>query len=122
MNKIKYALLGMAAAVFAGCADLSYNEASSRDEDWTYNSPLNGVKALVYDVYAQMPSEFKDYFYDGAMIASATDEAEYALAYSSIHKLLQRWLDAFQPLPRKLGQGLPAPSPRCTCTWSASTR
>ena len=48
MNKIKYALLGMAAAVFAGCADLSYNEASSRDEDWTYNSPLNGVKALMY--------------------------------------------------------------------------
>ena len=33
----------MAAAVFAGCADLNYNEASNRDEDWTYNSPLNGT-------------------------------------------------------------------------------
>ena len=60
MYKIKYVLLGIAATVAAGCADLNYNEASNRDEDWTYNSPVNGVKALVYDVYAQMPSEFKD--------------------------------------------------------------
>ena len=58
MNKIKIALLGIAAVTFASCADLNYNEASSRDEAWTYNSPINGVKALVYDVYAQMPSEF----------------------------------------------------------------
>ena len=77
----------MAAVAFAGCADLNYNEASNRDEDWTYNSPLNGVKALVYDVYAQMPSEFKDNSYgNGAMIASATDESEFALSFSPIHK------------------------------------
>ena len=87
MNKIKYTLLGMAVAVFAGCAGLDYNEASNRDEDWTYNSPLNGVKALVYDVYAQMPSEFKDNSYgNGALIASATDESEFALSFSPIHK------------------------------------
>lgn len=87
MNKITYALLGMAAVVFVGCADLDYNEASNRDEDWTYNSPLNGVKALVYDVYAQMPSEFKDDSYgNGALIASATDESEFALSFSPIHK------------------------------------
>ena len=40
MNKITYALLGMAAVVFVGCADLDYNEASNRDEDWTYNLSL----------------------------------------------------------------------------------
>ena len=79
--------LGIVAVAFAGCADLDYNEASNRDEDWTYNSPLNGVKALVYDVYAQMPSEFKDNSYgNGAMIASATDESEFALSFSPIHK------------------------------------
>ena len=110
MNKIKYALLGMAAAVFAGCADLSYNEASSRDEDWTYNSPLNGVKALVYDVYAQMPSEFKDYFYDGAMIASATDEAEYALAYSSIHNYYNGGWTPSNPFPENWDRAVWAPS------------
>lgn len=87
MNKIKYALIGLVAVAFAGCADLDYNEASSRDEEWTYNSPINGVKNLVYDVYAQMPSEFKDDLYgSGAMIASASDEAEFALSYSDIHK------------------------------------
>lgn len=69
-----------------GCADLNYHEGSSRDEEWTYNSPINGVKNLVFDVYAQMPSEFKDDIYgNGAMLASATDEAEFALSYSQIH-------------------------------------
>ena len=48
MNKIKYAFLGIVAVAFAGCADLDYNEASNRDEDWTYNSPLNGVKVLPF--------------------------------------------------------------------------
>lgn len=86
MNNIKYAFIGLAAVAMIGCADLDYNEASNRDEDWTYNSPINGVKNLVYDVYAQMPSEFKDNIYgSGALIASATDEAEFALSYSPIH-------------------------------------
>lgn len=87
MDKFKYALLGLTAIALTGCADLDYNEASSRDEEWTYNSPINGVKNLVYDVYAQMPSEFKDDIYgSGAMIASASDEAEFAMSYSQIHK------------------------------------
>lgn len=87
MNKLKYTLFSIVAIMtFTGCADLNYNEASSRDEDWTYNSPINGIKNLVYDVYAQMPSEFKDDIYgQGAMIASASDEAEFALSYSLIH-------------------------------------
>lgn len=87
MNKLKYVLMGLAAVTITSCADLGYNEASSRDEDWTYNSPINGVKALVYDVYAQVPSEFKDNIYgSGALIASATDEAEFAHSYSPIQK------------------------------------
>ena len=87
MKKIIYALATVAAAALAGCANLDYNEASNRDEAWTYNSPINGVKALVYDVYAQLPSEFKDDIYgNGAMLASATDEAQFALSLSPIHK------------------------------------
>ena len=87
MNKILYTFASVAAVVLTGCANLDYNEASNRDEDWTYNSPINGVKALVYDVYAQLPSEFKDDIYgNGAMTASATDEAEFALSLSPVHK------------------------------------
>lgn len=86
MKKLKYAFIGLTAMALTGCADLNYHEGSSRDEDWTYNSPINGVKNLVFDVYAQMPSEFKDDIYgNGAMLASATDEAEFALSYSQIH-------------------------------------
>lgn len=85
MKKLKYAFIGFAAIALTGCADLNYHEGSSRDEEWTYNSPINGVKNLVFDVYAQMPSEFKDDIYgNGAMLASATDEAEFALSYSQV--------------------------------------
>ena len=54
MKKLKYAFIGFAAIALTGCADLNYHEGSSRDEEWTYNSPINGVKNLVFDVYAQL--------------------------------------------------------------------
>lgn len=82
----------------AGCADLNYNEASSRDEEWTYNSPLNGIKNLVYDVYAQMPSDFKDDLYgNGALLASASDEAEFALSTSQIKNYYNGGWNASNP-------------------------
>ena len=43
MKKLKYAFIGFAAIALPGCADLNYHEGSSRDEEWTYNSPINGV-------------------------------------------------------------------------------
>lgn len=85
-NKIKYSILAMSALILASCADLGYNEANSRDEEWTYNSPLNGIKNLVYDVYAQVPSEMKQDLYGGAFMSSATDESDYVNSYSDIHK------------------------------------
>ena len=103
MNKIKFPFhfsLFTITLTLVSCADLSYNEASSRDEAWTYNSPINGVKALVYDVYAQMPSEFKDNLYgNGAMIASATDEAEFSLSVSPIHNYYNGGWNPSNPFP-----------------------
>ena len=114
MNKLKYVLMGLAAVTITSCADLGYNEASSRDEDWTYNSPINGVKALVYDVYAQVPSEFKDNIYgSGALIASATDEAEFAHSYSPIQKYYNGGWTPSYPFADT------APSRRYTCILSA---
>lgn len=84
MNKINIAVLALTALTFSACADLSYNESSTRDEEWTYDSPLQGVKNLVWDVYAQVPSELKSNE-SGAFLASATDEAEFANTLSSIH-------------------------------------
>jgi SusD family. len=71
---------------FFGCVDLDYNEVTVRDEEWVYNSPFAGIKNMVFDVYALTFSEFNPrYNYNGAIKASATDEAEFANSYSDIH-------------------------------------
>jgi hypothetical protein len=88
MNKKSYILTALAALLFTtACVDLDYTEANTRDEKWTYDSPIAGVKALVFDVYALMRQDNQMFYnYEGAMLASATDEAEFATSISSIHK------------------------------------
>ena len=41
-------------AILASCADLNYTEENTRDEDWTYEYFANGIKNMVFDVYAQL--------------------------------------------------------------------
>lgn len=69
----------------SACADLEYTEETTRDEDWTYEYYENGIKNLVFDVYAQIyNNEFaanSAYF-----LASATDEAQYALETGAANK------------------------------------
>lgn len=69
----------------SGCVDLDYNEVTVRDEEWIYGSPTNGIKNMVFDVYAQMFNEFS-INYNGAIKASATDEADFAQSLSDVHK------------------------------------
>ena len=83
--KIKNSILTVLFTLsFFGCVDLEYNEVSVRDEEWVYGSPINGIKNMVFDVYALTFSEFK-FNYSGAIKASATDEADFANSLSSIH-------------------------------------
>ncbi len=73
-------------AVFAlsSCVDLEYNEISLRDEEWTYEFFNDGVKNMIWDVYAQMYSnEFGDNSTN--FLAGATDEAQYALEIGAIN-------------------------------------
>ena len=69
---------------FTSCADLEYTEETTRDEAWTYEYYENGIKNLVFDVYAQVyNNEFaanSAYF-----LASATDEAQYALETGAVN-------------------------------------
>ena len=64
--------------------NLDYTEATNRNEEWTYNYFGDGIKNLVFDVYAQLyNNEFESnsaYF-----LAGATDEAQYALATGAIN-------------------------------------
>ena len=77
-------LLPLTTCLFTSCADLDYTEETTRDEAWTYEYYENGIKNLVFDVYAQVyNNEFaanSAYF-----LASATDEAQYALETGAIN-------------------------------------
>jgi len=85
MKRIRHIIAGLIALSSLGaCVDLDYNEITTNDEDWVYDSPLYGVEKLVFDVYAQLMNGFENN-YSGALLASATDEADFALQNSSIH-------------------------------------
>lgn len=85
MKRIRHIIVGLIALSSLGaCVDLNYNEITTNDEDWVYDSPLYGVEKLVFDVYAQLMNGFENN-YSGALLASATDEADFALQNSSIH-------------------------------------
>ncbi len=82
-----YKLLACAlptALAFSSCVDLEYSEENARDEKWTYEYFGEGIKGLVWGVYAQIyNNEFENnsaYFFAGA-----TDEAQYALENGAIN-------------------------------------
>ena len=85
-----------AGAILASCADLNYTEENTRDEDWTYEYFANGIKNMVFDVYAQLyNNEFESnsaYF-----LAGATDEAQYALETGAINNYVNGGWSAANP-------------------------
>ena len=70
--------------LFIACADLDYTEETTRDEAWTYEYYSDGIKNLVFDVYAKVYNNEFDansaYF-----LAGATDEAQYALETGAVN-------------------------------------
>lgn len=100
MKKLLYKSLIFSSILFsqASCVDLNYNEITTNDEEWVYDSPIYGVDRLVNDIYAQLMNGFENN-YNGALLASATDEADYALLNSDIHKFYNGGWTANNPLP-----------------------
>ena len=84
MKLDKICLFILACLIPASCADLNYTEENTRDEDWNYEYFGEGIKNMVFDVYAQVyTQEFESnssYF-----LAGATDEAMYALETGAIN-------------------------------------
>ncbi len=84
--KIKRIFLFALPTVFAlnSCVDLEYHEVSLRDEEWTYEFFNDGVKNMIWDVYAQM---YSDEFSNNStsFLAGATDEAQYALEIGAVN-------------------------------------
>ena len=89
----------LACVITASCVDLNYTEQNTRDEAWTYEYFENGIKNMVFDVYAQVyNNEFESnsaYF-----LAGATDEAQYALETGAINNYVNGGWSAANPYSR----------------------
>jgi len=66
-----------------GCVDLNYSEVQTNDKEWVYSMPTY-ISGLVSNIYAHVRYDLGQY--NGAMKASATDESDYAISTSDIHK------------------------------------
>ena len=84
MKLDKICLFVLACAMSYACADLNYTEENTRDEDWSYEYFGEGIKNMVFDVYAQVYNqEFESN--STSFLAGATDEAVYALETGAIN-------------------------------------
>lgn len=98
MKANKIFLFIIACAFAASCVDLNYTEQNTRDEEWTYEYFGEGIKNMVFDVYAQIyNNEFESnsaYF-----LAGATDEAQYSLEIGEINKYTNGGWSPANPFP-----------------------
>ena len=96
MKLDKICLFLLACVLPVSCADLNYSEVNTRDEAWTYEYFENGIKNMVFDVYAQLyDNEFESnsaYF-----LAGATDEAQYALETGAVNNYVNGGWSAANP-------------------------
>ncbi len=96
MKLDRICLFLLACVLPASCADLNYSEVNTRDEAWTYEYFENGIKNMVFDVYAQLyNNEFESnsaYF-----LAGATDEAQYALETGAVNNYINGGWSAANP-------------------------
>ena len=99
MKLDKICLFILACVTAASCVDLDYTEQNTRDEAWTYEYFENGIKNMVFDVYAQVyNNEFESnsaYF-----LAGATDEAQYALETGAVNNYINGGWSAANPYSR----------------------
>ena len=99
MKLDKICLFLLACVIPASCVDLNYTEQNTRDEAWTYEYFNEGIKNMVFDVYAQVyNNEFESnsaYF-----LAGATDEAQYALETGAVNNYVNGGWSAANPYSR----------------------
>ncbi len=98
--KLKKIFIYALPAVFSisSCVDLEYNEVTLRDEDWTYEFFNDGVKNMIWDVYAQMyNNELADN--STSFLAGATDEAQYALEIGAVNNYFNGGWSTANPIP-----------------------
>ena len=88
MKKYSFILSIIAAVILSGCADLKYNEVSQFDEEWIFHnqSEVNGLLAVSYGYVRHGLGDNFSAAMNGAMLASASDESDFAPSLSDIHR------------------------------------
>ena len=99
MKLYRIALFILAGVITASCVDLNYTEQNTRDEEWTYEYFAEGIKNMVFDVYAQV---YNDEFGSNSayFLAGATDEAQYALETGAVNNYVNGGWSAANPYSR----------------------
>ena len=99
MKLYRIALFILAGVITASCVDLNYTEQNTRDEEWTYEYFGEGIKNMVFDVYAQV---YNDEFGTNSayFLAGATDEAQYALETGAVNNYVNGGWSAANPYSR----------------------
>jgi hypothetical protein len=90
----KHILFLSGLAFLTSCVDLDYSEVKTDDQEMVY-SMATKVKSLVSNVYAHVDYDLGNL--KGAMKASATDEADYSISLSDIHKFYNGGWSAINP-------------------------
>ena len=97
MKLDKICLFTLACAMTVSCADLNYTEENTRDEEWSYEYYGEGIKNMVFDVYAQVYNqEFESN--STSFLAGATDEAVYALETGAVNSYVNGGWSPANPL------------------------
>ena len=99
MKLYRIAIIILAGVITASCVDLNYTEQNTRDEEWTYEYFGEGIKNMVFDVYAQV---YNDEFGSNSayFLAGATDEAQYALETGAVNNYVNGGWSAANPYSR----------------------
>ena len=99
MKLYRIAIIILAGVITASCVDLNYTEQNTRDEEWTYEYFSEGIKNMVFDVYAQV---YNDEFGSNSayFLAGATDEAQYALETGAVNNYVNGGWSAANPYSR----------------------
>lgn len=101
MRRIKlFILVGLLSFLTGSCSYLEYSEASYLSKEDVF-SDWNRTQSFLSDIYASLPNGFAPV--GGAMRASATDEAEFVLDYSSVQKFSDGSWSSIQTLDDQWG-------------------
>lgn len=93
-------IVGLLAFFMGSCDYLEYSEASYLKKEDIF-SDWNRTQSFLSDIYSSLPAGFTPI--GGAMRASATDDAEYVLDYSSVQKFNDGSWSAIQTLDEQWG-------------------